>query len=173
LDSVQLEWNFCNFYYEPDTQLYGRILNGYYWLSGAFDAHQYAYYVAGLGLINFEYAQSDGIGGETQLDTTLIYYSKGTEKWGTPYTEFVTGINEPPNTSAIRIYPNPTNNIFFIEAGEPISKVEIMDISGRVVQTQTDLKSKIEVNSSNLSKGIYFCKIYFAEQVVTKKLVVN
>ena len=59
LDSTQIHWDYCNFYYMTDTAYHDRVLNGYSWVSGYYDVHQRASYVAGLGLTDFEYAQSD------------------------------------------------------------------------------------------------------------------
>lgn len=57
----------------------------------------------------------------------------------------------------LKIYPNPTDNFFYISTNEKV-QVEIFNAAGQtVLQTQSQNNDKINV--SGLSKGIYFIKI--------------
>lgn len=60
------------------------------------------------------------------------------------------------------------DNIF-----DAIKKVQIIDFSGRVINEPSIGKSTMyDINTSNLSSGIYFLSIYFDSRVVTKKFIV-
>lgn len=70
----------------------------------------------------------------------------------------------------ISIYPNPAKDELRIENGEiQINRLEILDLSGKVVCQYDDSKNKI--NISTLSRGIYFVKIETDNGVVTRKFV--
>ena len=70
---------------------------------------------------------------------------------------------------AITIYPIPVRDELRI-AGENINKVEIMDISGRIINNlQITINNSIDVSA--LSKGIYIVRIGTDKGVVTKKFI--
>ena len=64
-------------------------------------------------------------------------------------------------TSANQIYisPNPAYNQLNITAAENITSVLITNIIGNVVYNNTYNTNKLEINTSTLSKGIYYIKI--------------
>jgi hypothetical protein len=55
----------------------------------------------------------------------------------------------------------------FIESEQPIEKVEILDISGRVVISTYSST----INVVHLPQGIYFVKIFVDNQSITKKVI--
>jgi hypothetical protein len=66
------------------------------------------------------------------------------------------------------LYPNPANESFTIESGDALpSFVEVLDISGKVVYNGTGV---IQVNTQQLSTGIYLVRIYFNDEIQTKRL---
>ena len=66
------------------------------------------------------------------------------------------------------IYPNPANESFTIESGDALpSFVEVMDISGKVVFNGTGIH---QVNTQQLTTGIYLVHIYFNDEIQTKRL---
>jgi len=66
------------------------------------------------------------------------------------------------------LYPNPANESFTIESGDALpTLVEVMDISGKVVFNGTGVR---QVNTQQLSTGIYLVRIYFNNEVQTKRL---
>ena len=72
-------------------------------------------------------------------------------------------------SSEVSIYPNPTNNLLHIKSDEVIIKTTILTIDGKVKQ---DSNSKA-INVTDLTKGIYFIKIYTMNNTITKKFVKN
>jgi len=66
------------------------------------------------------------------------------------------------------LYPNPANESFTIESGDAMpSFLEVMDISGKVVFNGTGVR---QVNTQQLSTGFYLVRIYFNEEIQTKRL---
>jgi hypothetical protein len=66
------------------------------------------------------------------------------------------------------LYPNPANESFTIESGDALpSFVEVMDISGKVVFNGTGIR---QVNTQQLTTGIYLVRIYFNDEIQTKRL---
>jgi len=84
-----------------------------------------------------------------------------------------TGINEIKNTT-FSIYPNPVKSELFIKSDLQIKKVEICDISGRVVETwhAASLQNGLQkLSVSALSQGIYIVKIYTENGLVIRKVM--
>lgn len=82
------------------------------------------------------------------------------------------GINEVRTTRAWTLYPNPATeavNVAGIAAG---SKVQVMDIAGRVVYESTATASEMNVSTSNIAAGLYLVKVSGLE-ATTRKLVVS
>lgn len=80
-----------------------------------------------------------------------------------------------PESKAVKVYPNPTNNQLFIEA-ENIHEIEITDITGRrIFQQKENSISRVELylNDFSLATGTYFVKIKTADFVSTQKIFVQ
>ena len=75
-----------------------------------------------------------------------------------------TGISDVMKTSGLIIYPNPTNNHFFIEC-ENCNSIRIYDMLGKEILTQ-NVNGKTEVNISHLSKGIYNVSILSEGKII-------
>jgi len=70
----------------------------------------------------------------------------------------------------IVIYPNPAKNELRIESnGLEITKLEIVDLSGKTIYQFNNLRNQINVSA--LSKGIYFVKIETEKGVITQKFI--
>ncbi len=73
----------------------------------------------------------------------------------------------------INIYPNPSNSHIIITFSElEVSKIEILDISGKLVALKEDVVSGNPIGVSNLSNGIYFMRIYNANSLLTTKKII-
>jgi len=87
-----------------------------------------------------------------------------------------TSIGEVQNNLKVKIYPNPTTNRFSIDLDETKLKsadVMVYDVQGRLVLQTIVTNQKKEVDVSNLTKGIYFVKIYSGNSFVASKLVIE
>lgn len=84
-------------------------------------------------------------------------------------------INENAFSSNVRIYPNPvTNGNFSIEAEEAIEKVEVFNITGKLIELKEfeDRIDNVQLNMVNDLKGLYLVRTTLKSgQVQTKKLL--
>lgn len=85
----------------------------------------------------------------------------------------VLGINEF-NDNSISVYPNPAKDILNISNSNQsfINAIEVTDINGRLVKSQKFSNvNDIQVNISDLSKGVYMLKAVSDKGAVIKKIV--
>ncbi|WP_158648429.1 T9SS type A sorting domain-containing protein, partial [Candidatus Symbiothrix dinenymphae] len=85
----------------------------------------------------------------------------------------VTEATEIPQTTAaqsiasLQIYPNPAKDELNIRTEQPVERVEIVDIAGRIVlSTNTNI-----INVSHLPKGVYLVRIAIAGQSITRRII--
>lgn len=79
--------------------------------------------------------------------------------------------------SVIEVYPNPAENNFSVNlerlAGSNFS-LEMYNAEGKLMVSRTNLgNEKVEINTANLSPGIYFIKVNAGERVYLMKEVVR
>ncbi|RXM61537.1 T9SS type A sorting domain-containing protein [Chryseobacterium sp. CH1] len=67
------------------------------------------------------------------------------------------------------IYPNPVKDILHIQSPDEVSKVEIYDLSGRIINSM-GVKGN-SVNVSNLLKGNYLIKVFFKDKTSVQKFI--
>ena len=110
-------------------------------------------------------------------DTVLLGTSKGL--YWTKLSEIDKAIvlsNESTIDTKVLVYPNPTENNLMIESSQKILKIEIIDLVGRVqsIDFQKIAENKFQINTSNLSNGIYFLHLNYPNQSKeTKRIIVN
>lgn len=68
------------------------------------------------------------------------------------------------------IYPNPASDVLNIQAEQKITKIEIFDLSGKLLISKYN---KENINISNLSKGIYIIKIHTLLGTSNSKFIKN
>ncbi len=71
-----------------------------------------------------------------------------------------------------KVYPNPTNSFITTENAsyKNISKIQLLDINGRVVLETKNNKKQLDV--SNIKKGIYLLQILDDEKVIYNKKII-
>ena len=86
------------------------------------------------------------------------------------------GINELA-TLDFMLYPNPANDVLFIETGEIIGGfiVNIIDLTGRTVFTKELSSStvKLELNVSTLNKGMYLVNLQTESATISKRIILQ
>ena len=82
----------------------------------------------------------------------------------------ISSTNTISKNTAIKIYPNPAHHSLHYESEQvPIwDKVELLDITGRVVKTVFHNK---EITLSDLPPGLYFLRLWKDEQFWTRRVV--
>jgi hypothetical protein len=75
------------------------------------------------------------------------------------------------DANSIVMYPNPaTDQVMILANGLEIDKIELVNLAGQTIKS---VNSSNTVNTSDLSAGVYLVKIYAADSVVTKQLVIR
>ncbi|MBI5476814.1 MAG: T9SS type A sorting domain-containing protein [Ignavibacteriales bacterium] len=90
------------------------------------------------------------------------------------------GETRPKATMLKQNYPNPFNNFTTIEyeiTREGLVKLEVFDLLGRKIETlvhdiQKPRRYSVKFNGSNLSSGVYFCRLRTIQFAETKKMIV-
>jgi hypothetical protein len=77
-----------------------------------------------------------------------------------------------PNANTFKIYPNPANELLFIETGTIIAQqIRLTDVSGKVIYSEAIEQNKTQINMAHLEQGIYFIHIQFEGQTETIKVI--
>ena len=61
--------------------------------------------------------------------------------------------------SPVLIYPNPTSNVFNLISKTMILKLDVMDISGKIILSKNSFSNQTTIDASLLEKGIYFIRV--------------
>ena len=63
-------------------------------------------------------------------------------------------------SSSMRVYPNPASDFVIIDAGDAIIlRVDILDINGRIIQSEKLHQSQPTIPLKNLQKGFYLLRV--------------
>ncbi len=73
-------------------------------------------------------------------------------------------INQAEQKFSLSVYPNPSKKKLNINASRKMQTINLRDITGKKIITLNCDCQNINIDVSNLSKGIYFLKIIFADQ---------
>lgn len=71
----------------------------------------------------------------------------------------------------IVLYPNPTSEILHVKTDQTINKIEIFDVSGRILKTVTGKTKAVRV--ADMEKGLYLIKIHTASNIINSKFIKN
>jgi hypothetical protein len=91
------------------------------------------------------------------------------------YTELSTGINEPGDAAAMKVWPSPAEGALHIDAGDlPFSgqTVQVVDAAGHAVLQQPAVKgARIDLNVEGLKPGAYWVRVLQDGRVRTTPFV--
>jgi len=91
----------------------------------------------------------------------------------------LTDVNEIPNLNSLKIFPNPTNGVFFVEAdfaNKTSVTFQITDLAGKQVFYQTAETSNLlneRIECSQCKPGTYFLQLSTKEGSIIRKIVIN
>ena len=109
------------------------------------------------------------VGIKSTLDTTIVNYSAANFDI-VPYGK---SSKSNVNLDLVKVYPNPASGSVNILAPANISNVEVRNLLGQVVYTNTMEASQATIDVSSFDTGIYVVNISIEGNVVTKKLFVQ
>jgi len=113
-----------------------------------------------------------------QVDTlvTGFLYYEVTNTPKAPCVAAPNGIAHIDNTPNISLYPNPATNVMNIQSSRFIASISMTDEMGRTVSQADNVNSlSYQMNTSHLSPGVYFVRIYDTQGSlpVIRKVVVE
>ena len=77
------------------------------------------------------------------------------------------------DNKSIGIYPNPSNQSFFIPAQKATALVRLNDVSGKLIQEVTLVAGEKEVSTAQLANGVYFVELNVGnEKIGTQRIIV-
>jgi hypothetical protein len=92
---------------------------------------------------------------------------------------FIAKISETPlnidflkETTQIDIFPNPTSSFLSIVSEDnEIQKVEILNNNGKLISSYKNTNMN-QIDVSDLSKGVYFVRVFFEQMTITSKIII-
>ena len=95
-----------------------------------------------------------------------------TSDWHGPFNACTVGINEN-NQNENKIYPNPNNGRFLVESPYQIHRIEISNITGKVIYSEMDINKKTKnIDISMEQKGVYFVKVFLTNKSIKTNCVI-
>ena len=73
----------------------------------------------------------------------------------------------------LKIFPNPSNGMVYFKNNHDILTVDILDVSGRKMDTKVIDQINSSIDMSHYSKGIYFLSIKTKGSTIIKRIVLN
>jgi spore coat protein CotH len=80
-------------------------------------------------------------------------------------------LTENDSESQLVIYPNPTSDFISISSDNQLSKIEVLDLEGRIILSIEKVDKVISVDLSQCSNGIYFLKIIENNKSISRKII--
>lgn len=111
--------------------------------------------------------------GDFFSNTAKIYFDYNAPIVTNTYTTTIAGslatseVKNDKNT--ISIYPNPVKDILSLKSPDEVTKVEIYDVAGRVINSMGAKGNSINV--SDLPKGNYLIKLFLKDKVSVQKFI--
>ncbi len=85
-----------------------------------------------------------------------------------------TEIDENNVSTFVSIFPNPASDFITLNLnGQSANKIEIYDISGRMIFVSKINSDNTQINTSNFASGTYFVNVYNGEQKIAEEKIVK
>jgi uncharacterized repeat protein (TIGR01451 family) len=128
------------------------------------------------GFIRYSISPKQGLAdGTTATNTSYIFFDYNPAiVTNTTINTFVTNMPvAKPIMEVLKtlVFPNPSNDVVYINLPEFTRKVEVYNINGELVQQLVPQKQVAEINAKELAKGVYVVKIYSGKGVITTRFV--
>lgn len=128
---------------------------------------------ASHGFVTFKIDMQQGLTSGTEIKNRAYIYFDNNPAVITDYAlntiEYnTTNIVDLGNGQELMIYPNPTKEMVFINSNNTIQKIQLLDLSGKILSLNYSTKA---FDMTNFPDGVYFMKIYTNDSVVIKKVV--
>jgi len=126
---------------------------------------------AGTGILNAD-------GSERSATTWLKSYMESLPDVGYPFINNggTNAINDFDNNPFVSVFPNPVTSgkvTIANNSGEKIKAIEVIDMKGLIVKVLKPDYTKVEIEVSDLNKGMYFLRVQTEKEISSKKIVIN
>lgn len=109
------------------------------------------------------------------IDNNITAATYGRGVWRSPLPTALSSAEFEHNN--FLIYPNPSTDVFNIKIGDIQPKnLEVTDVSGKIIFSKKEFDNsgnEIQINLTNVAKGVYFIKLSTDNKSVVKKIVKN
>jgi hypothetical protein len=76
--------------------------------------------------------------------------------------------------NSIKIYPNPaTDKLNFNFTGQDLNKIQLIDLTGKVVYTGIALNQNESIDLSMFKRGFYIVQIHTSDNIITTKVMIK
>ena len=91
--------------------------------------------------------------GEANNDPVTAYIDNIASSYNNPL------ITEDRNLGVLKVFPNPTQNQWTIQAEKNIQSIRVFDVSGKEVMHVKPFSNAINIDATKLRDGVYFARI--------------
>ncbi len=90
------------------------------------------------------------------------------------FRDEISSVGELNTNSSVLVYPNPTSQVFNIKSDIPLSKIEMLDLNGKVIiDVDVPALEETSLDVSKITSGIYYVKLYSDFGIAVKEVVVR
>ncbi len=108
------------------------------------------------------------IGSYSFFVTAMYYFGES----GPSNSITITGINKTV-TNQIQLFPNPANDVLFIQSPLEIYYLELLNIQGSILFSENVRSKDFKLDISNLKPGVYFLKLETDRELILRKVMVK
>jgi hypothetical protein len=85
----------------------------------------------------------------------------------------IVSINETDKSAGIQVYPNPADDILYINSSEGIESVQLFNSEGKLIRNNSNEQNRNlkNVDLSGLAPGLYFVKVFTEQNVFSGKVI--
>jgi hypothetical protein len=107
-------------------------------------------------------------------NTWLVYYSNGTQNFGTPYY-ILAGLNDIKITTDFKLSPNPTTGTLHLSLSEVNQNYQFIltDLLGNELLSQPISQTQTTLNISNYTSGIYLWRLVGSNGIIKSGKIVK
>ena len=117
-------------------------------------------------------ADCGGVMDMVKYKNKLIFYTLNSGLFELDLDKTVGIPNLTEHETSLTIFPNPAQSVFQFETDMEINKVEIMDVTGRILKTNI-INNERQIDISQFNSGIYFAVFYTKEFIIIRKIIIE
>ena len=73
--------------------------------------------------------------------------------------------------NSLSVFPNPANGSFTIKLPQQVFDMEIFDLTGRKILSQTNVKEETVINCARWQHGVYFLEVKTGNEQLRRKII--